>query len=1242
VGDFIGRHDELVAFARILDREDSCRVINISGLGGVGKSTLAAEFVRMAISTGCTVGFVNARRLTDPLAGRLYHPVIEALVTLDDAFARQGTPLTQLTERLKRYKELHRALTEHFSPQQSVAVSSILQVGISAIRAGAAVFPIAKPLEAFLTPELASDVSKAIAAHRKPADRELLSAPVPYLSGYLIQSLTELSRRLRPVLVFDEFELIPTQIDAWLRDVLANSYGEVYPGLLLVLAGRDPLGQDWIARGDIGNPTEFRHMPLDRFNRTEVVQYVQTYMGDIDNVQAERIADSLSPAYRLPLVLRLLVAQPRSLIEISRTGTQLELGRLATELSDRLLDERRTTAYQRSATLALSVVRSFDQSIVTLVLQECKIPHPVEFFRWLEKQYFINPNAPAYSFYDLVRDVLRSKLRNDDSALPIRLHKKMLHYYENALKKTASGPRGSKFAIEAAYHRLSIAEGMLLPNALEMLFRALPNGYQYTPHWSRTFEQIAMERTDLNADDQKGLRRLATVLDASWGQSTPQTGTGFVFDPAMNVFFTSFHQGSAPDISTSNAELWLSYFECRVMSGLRFTTQLSRATTELLRIWSEAKELGDTGSDRLLGFCVAFDLSDAYNRGGNIASALLWSEQALRIAHLDQSPMREAFALVLMSANLKRRGSHRLALTNIDQAVNLVGHQRNPATSYYLGRFLLDKGVTHTYLGEALKAEQAFEASRVHFRDISPQSIAELSHRIGWLKRVRGDLDGALAEHDSAVRQFDDLESGLPLSQVVGASSLQYLRAKAVHSRGNVLREMCRHAEALRCFDASIEVFAREGGIRLEAIARKDRAWSFFQVQGSSIAERDLMRALGDLGESTADGQAGASANAHSATHRVEGWLDLSLIRVAAGDLTGAEQSIARAVKIVDADVDDPTLRARCELTQAIISAVQGHVDQIEGWLTHIEAHALSSEPQLWNLVAQCSLVRALVRERASDLPGVETHLTQARNLASRWNPYTLDAINELWANLSAPHVVPGSVSFGELLDIYDEHESLIGLASSKLAHKAGLWHRSFHAWIVGWSADNSKFVILQQRGRIKRDFPGYLDISAAGHYRAGEGIEGGLREFSEELGVYVRTEELLRIAQRTVNETLDNGVVNREFQEIYAVTRPAGLQQYRPGYPEVLGVFECDMAGLRSVLDGKTKSLQCFGLVASDSLGHEFEVATRTINIDDLIPSARHYLSVVLARLDDFMEQIPATLGLSEQLPDGSYWKAS
>lgn len=1188
------------------------------------------------------VGFVNARRLTDPLLEHAYHPVIEALTAIAAGLNQSGYPLDPLNSRLKRYKELHRQLTERFGPREATAVASILQIGIGAIRAGAAVFPIAKPLEAFLTPELASQVSKAIAQHRRASDRELLRAPVPYLSARLVEGISLLSKQKRIVLVFDEFELSPPQIDSWLRELTNHAYGRLDTGLLLIVAGRDPLGQDWIARGDSGGPDRLKHLPLDRFSREEVIEYVHSYIEDVETSLAKRIADSLSPAYRLPLVLRLLVSEPRSFLEIGEPAGPARLGRLTTELSDRLLDERRTTADQRNATLAVSTARSFDQSIVRELLDECGIPSPDEYFRWLERQYFINPNAPAYSFYDLVRDVLRTKLGNDDLALRNRLHQRLLRYYERAADSNDTAERVSKMVIEIAYHRLSLISANVLPEALGMLFQALPNGYQYTPHWSRMFGQVAAERAELGNGDRASLTRLAGVLDASWRQSTPQTqtGSGFVFDPAMNVFFTSFHQGVAPKMEASNAELWLSYFECRVISGSRFTTQLRSATMELQRIWDEAAILEELRApDRLLRFCAAFDLSDAYNRVGDIAAALAWSTRALEIARLDQSPMREAFALVLMSANLKRQGAYSAALTNIQAAIDLVRRQNNPASSYYLGRFLLDKGVTYTYLAQSAQAEEAFESSRAHFRDISPQSIAELSHRIGWLKRVRGDLDGALLDHDLAVRQFTDLESGLPLKPTDGASSLQYLRAKALHSRGNVLRDMCQHRQAIENFNLAIDVFRREGGIRLEAIARKDRAWSFFQVTGYSAGQGDLMRALGDLGEATDR----AEAAPHSATHRVEGLLDLCRIRICGGDLDGAADALSRAEIIASADADDPQLEIRCTLTRSLLYASRGDEAPIASWLDQVEAYAARADPPLWHLAAECEVVRAVLRNGAGDSASAATHLERAQRHAALWNGYGVAAVEELWMSLTRIRFTRPSPSnsHGELLDIYDEHEQLLGQATSKLAHKTGLWHRSFHAWVIGRQADGTKFVLLQQRGHIKRDFPGFLDISAAGHYRAGEGIEGGVREFNEELGIEVDPGSLTPVARRIVNEALDNGVVNREFQDIYALIGIPGLDQYTIGYPEVTGIFQCDIERLRQILDGTLSFLDCTGLEHDPDKGST-RVVERTIRLGDLIPSARHYLTAILTCLSGFLDEGLVGSDLRTQLPDGSYWKAS
>ncbi len=879
-----------------------------------------------------------------------------------------------------------------------------------------------------------------------------------------------------------------------------------------------------------------------------------------------------------------------------------------------------------------------------LLLGYSRINDPTDCFHWLTRQHFINPNAPAYSYYDLVRDVLRAKLANDDSALEQDLHQILLGYYENAILSSGAAERVSKFAIEASYHALSLSTEHILPLALRRLFSSLPNGYQYTPHWSRMFEQVAAERTDLTVTGSASLRRLASVLAASWRQSAPQSqsGNGYVCDPAMNVFFTSFHQGVAPDMQHRNAELWLAYFECRVVSGARFTSELDRTTGEMERIWAAANVLEDDGTpDRLLRFYAACDLSDAYNRRSDISAAISWSNRALAIARLDVSPMRQAFALVLLSANLKRQGAYGEALHKIDQAIDLVRNEVNPAASYYLGRFLFDKGVTLTYLSQTFAAEEAYKANRRHFVDISPQSIAELSGRLGWMKRLRGDLRGALADHDLGIQQFDDLLSGLAIRAQDGASSLQYLRAKVLHSKGNVMREMCDHVAALDCYAAAMDVFAREGGIRLEAITRKDSAWSAYCVGGPVAAQEQLLRSLTDLGE----GEERDERALHSATHRAEGWLTLCLVRLCCKDVLGAGSALARAEEIANTALDDPLLEIHCTLHRALLDVVDGRSETAARSLDLVDSYARQAASQLWYLTADASVVRAVALHFAGDSSRAQTQLAQALREASRWNEYRGRYVNEVWNGLTQSaqpnNNASGYANYGELLSIYDEYERLLGQATSKLAHKIGLWHQSFHAWVIGRDDEGVPFVILQQRGSMKRDFPNCLDISVAGHYRAGEGIEGGVREFKEELGVDVDPGELVLVARRTIDEFLDNGVVNREFQNIYTLIQDPGLGQYSPGYPEVSAIYQCELDKLRSLLDGTLEQFECSGL-AADAPDGTFHRTTREVTLRDLIPSSHHYLSAVLIRLSRLLSDGVVIPEAEVQLPDGSCWKSS
>jgi len=89
-----------------------------------------------------------------------------------------------------------------------------------------------------------------------------------------------------------------------------------------------------------------------------------------------------------------------------------------------------------------------------------------------------------------------------------------------------------------------------------------------------------------------------------------------------------------------------------------------------------------------------------------------------------------------------------------------------------------------------------------------------------------------------------------------------------------------------------------------------------------------------------------------------------------------------------------------------------------------------------------------------------------------------------------------------ELIDVLDERGAFTGITKPKAAaHRDGDWHRAAHVWIVA----PDRRVLFQRRSRRKENWPGFWDVSAAGHLSAGESAsEAAIRETFEELGVRI------------------------------------------------------------------------------------------------------------------------------------------
>lgn len=140
-----------------------------------------------------------------------------------------------------------------------------------------------------------------------------------------------------------------------------------------------------------------------------------------------------------------------------------------------------------------------------------------------------------------------------------------------------------------------------------------------------------------------------------------------------------------------------------------------------------------------------------------------------------------------------------------------------------------------------------------------------------------------------------------------------------------------------------------------------------------------------------------------------------------------------------------------------------------------------------------------------------------------------------------------------EDLDILDSKGNKTGKVRLKSdAHKLGLWHTGVHIWVYNSKGE----VLLQKRSMEKENFPGYWDISAAGHVSAGEKpIDAALRELHEELGVRASSKDLKKVF--VVKETSDYtaNYHNREFAVVYIIKLDVSPNKLKLQKEEVVAV---------------------------------------------------------------------------------------
>lgn len=207
-----------------------------------------------------------------------------------------------------------------------------------------------------------------------------------------------------------------------------------------------------------------------------------------------------------------------------------------------------------------------------------------------------------------------------------------------------------------------------------------------------------------------------------------------------------------------------------------------------------------------------------------------------------------------------------------------------------------------------------------------------------------------------------------------------------------------------------------------------------------------------------------------------------------------------------------------------------------------------------------------------------------------------------------------------EILDIYDANMQPIGTAEREVVHSEGLWHRTFHCWIVARRHGDS-FVLLQLRSPTKKMYPDMLDITAAGHIEAGESSADGIRELNEELGLDTDFKDLVFLGVKHDVADVGTQTKNREFSDVYLLRDDRPLEEYVLQEDEVSGLAEVVISDGLALFSGEVDEIRAKATRISNAETVSFE---RTIRRDDLIPRVDSYYYKVFIMAERMLDGNP------------------
>lgn len=160
-----------------------------------------------------------------------------------------------------------------------------------------------------------------------------------------------------------------------------------------------------------------------------------------------------------------------------------------------------------------------------------------------------------------------------------------------------------------------------------------------------------------------------------------------------------------------------------------------------------------------------------------------------------------------------------------------------------------------------------------------------------------------------------------------------------------------------------------------------------------------------------------------------------------------------------------------------------------------------------------------------------------------------------------------------EMIDIVTEDGMPLGSTRGRSeVHTLGLWHRTAHVWVCNSAGQ----LLLQKRSLSKDTYPGFWDVSCAGHLSAGDtSIAGALRELHEELGIVASPDalEFLFTCSQQYH-TDDDTIRDNEIVDVYLLILPYEVTEINLSPDEVAAVRAVSLLQLQTMLNSNETEL--------------------------------------------------------------------